>query len=375
MYLDYNASTAPDPEVVAAMMDALAEGAGNPSSGHEPGRRAARAVESARPEVASILGAHPDEIVFTSGGTESNNHVLKGLFHRAHGRPHFVTSAIEHPSIIEPCRFLERLGARVTYLPVDRSGRVSPDDVADAIDDDTVLVSVMHANNETGTIQPIREITAVARERGVLVHTDAAQSVGKIRTDVRELGVDLLSLAGHKLHGPKGVGALFVRRGVELEPLLHGGGHEAGRRSSTEAVPVIAGLGAACRVAESWIDSETIRSRRDQLWHGLRELLGEKVRVNGDPGARLPNTLHVSLLGEDASAILDRIPELAASTGSACHTGSEAPSGVLGAMGLGMDEARGALRLSVGRWTTEEEVEYAVERLARAVEAAPSMPR
>jgi cysteine desulfurase len=296
---------------------------GNPSSDHWAGRPARDAVEKARGQVAGLLGAEPGEVVFTSGGSEANNQALKGLFFANGGaNAHIITTQVEHPAILNPCHFLERLGARVTYLPVDGFGRVDPDGVRRAIKPETILISVMHANSEVGTIQPIEEISRIAREHDIPLHTDAAQSVGKIRTKVRELGVDLLSLAGHKLYGPKGVGALYVRTGIQLEPLIHGAGHEGGRRAGTENVLLNVGLGEACEVAESWTCNRSIEKLRDLFWSRLAQEFGDGVLLNGHPTERLPNTLNVSFLGRVGGDILHAMPDVAASTGSACHSGS-----------------------------------------------------
>ena len=361
IYLDYNASTPILPEVADAMRPWLDGHFGNPSSGHWAGEPARAAMESARAEVAALIGARADEVVFTSGASEANNHVLKGVVHAA-GRPapHLVVSIVEHPSIAEPCRFLERLGARVTRVGVDRTGRVDPAEVARALTPDTVLVSVMHANNEVGTIQPIAEIAALARARGALMHTDAAQSVGKIPVDVGALGVDLLSLAGHKLYAPKGVGALYVREGVALEPLVHGAGQERGRRAGTENVLLEVGLGAACRLARTHPCAPHLHALTDHLWRGLRDAFGDEVVLNGHPTERLPNTLNVGFVGRIGHEILARVPDLATSTGSACHTGSPTLSGVLAAMGVPPEIGLGAIRFSVGRPTTEAEIDQVV---------------
>ena len=365
IYLDYNASTPIAPAVAAAMRPLLDEGFGNPSSGHWAGHPARDAVGAARRHVALLLGCDPGEIVLTSGGSEANNHVIKGVALGGTNAPHIVTTAVEHPAILEPCRFVETLGARVTVVPVDGHGLVDPDDVRRAIAPDTVLVSVMHANNEVGTIQPIAEISRIAREHGVLCHTDAAQSAGKIPVRVRDLGVDLLSLAGHKLYAPKGVGALFVRRGVELTPLVHGGGHEEGRRAGTESALLATGLGAACLLAETDPCEHRLHGLRDRLWNGLRARLGDRVALNGHPTLRLPNTLNVGLTGRYGDEVLARMPEIAASTGSACHAGERALSPVLAAMGVPPAVGHGAVRFSVGRGTTLAEIDAAVERIAR----------
>jgi len=366
IYLDYNATTPLDPAVVQAMLPYLHEHFGNPSSAHAFGKRAREAVDQARGQVAGLLGAGPDEIVFTSGGSEASNHALKGVALGLQDA-HIITSAVEHPATLQPCAFLQRLGCRVTVLPVDRYGRVDPEDVRRALGRKTTLVSIMHANNEVGTLQPIREIAALAHERGALVHTDAAQSVGKLPVDVNELGVDLLSLAGHKVHAPKGVGALYVRRGVKLEPLIHGAGHESGRRAGTENVPYVVALGTACEVARRSLPQarERLRHLRDRLWDRLRDALGEAVVLNGHPDERLPNTLNVNFVGRVGAELLQAVPEVAASTGSACHEGAVCLSPVLQAMGVPAELGRGAVRLSVGRFTTDDEVDRAAQVLQR----------
>ena len=367
VYLDCNATTPIDPAVVDAMLPLLRDGFGNPSSIHEYGQRTHAAVDMARRQVAALLGAAAEEIVFTGGGTEASNHAIKGtilpLLHA--GRPAtIVTTTIEHPATLEPCAYLERLGATVRRIGVDRFGRVDMETMSTALDGAT-LVSVMHSNNEVGTLQPIREIAALSRARGVLVHTDAAQSLGKVPVDVDELGVDLLSLAGHKLYAPKGVGVLYVRRGVRLEPLLHGAGHEMGRRAGTENVPYIVGLGMACEIAKKHLAGATDRLRqlRDRLWNRLHGKLGEQIVLNGHPELRLPNTLNVSFVGHVGAELLAKTPSVAASTGSACHEGIVKLSPVLRAMGVEPEIGKGAVRLSVGRFTTEEEIERAADAL------------
>jgi cysteine desulfurase len=375
IYLDYNATTPLDPAVVDAMLPYLRDHFGNPSSAHAYGRTAHDAVDNARRQVAELLGAQPDEILFTGGGSEASNHAIKGAvfaklsgFFARWGRgAHVITTAVEHPATLQPCEFLKRLGCRVTILPVDAHGLVDPAAVRKALARDTTLVSVMHANNEVGTLQPIREIAAAARERGVLVHTDAAQSLGKVPVDVKELGVDLLTVAGHKLYAPKGVGVLFVRRGVKLENLIHGAGHEGGRRAGTENVPYAVALGKACAVARQSLPAATrhLQDLRDRLWRHLQEALGEKVVLNGHPTLRLPNTLNVIFVGHHGWELLEKVPEVAASTGSACHEGEFVCSPVLLAMGVSRPMARGAVRLSVGRFTTEDEIDRAAAALVR----------
>jgi cysteine desulfurase len=371
IYLDYNASTPVDPAVVAAMRPFLAGHYGNPSSGHWAATAAKAALETARGQVAALLGCHDDEVVFTSGGSEANNLALKGAFFALRDKgDHIVTTPIEHPAIIEPCRFLEGLGARVTYLPVDGTGRVDPDDVRKAITPRTVLVSIMHANNEVGTIQPIEDSARIAREHKVLFHTDAAQSVGKIATDVNELGIDLLSIAGHKVYAPKGVGALFVRRGASIEPLLHGAGHESGRRAGTESALLAVALGKACELARDLSSMHRVRALRDRFWQGLQQQFGDGVVLNGHSTHRLPNTLNVSFVGRIGVEILARLDGVAASTGSACHSGRIELSPVLQAMGVAPHVGMGAIRFSLGRSTTGDEIDAALERLTNVLALA-----
>ena len=368
IYLDFNASTPLSPEVARTMERMLHGPFGNPSSGHWAGRPASDAVEKARVQVSDLLRCSPQEVVFTSGGSESNNHALKGVFFtNKKDTAHIITTQIEHPAIFGPCRFLERLGAAVTYLSVDGFGRVDPDDVRRAITPQTVLVSIMHANNEVGTIQPISDISRITRERGILLHTDAAQSIGKIGTRVGELGVDLLSIAGHKCYGPKGVGALYIREGVRLEPLIHGAGHESGRRAGTENVLLNVGLGAASALAEHWVGMESVQQLRDLFWNLLQERFGNRIVLNGHPDARLPNTLNVGFVARVGSEILARMEGVAASTGSACHSGSVELSPVLKAMKVPPEIGMGAIRFSLGRTTTREEIEATVSQLTDAV--------
>jgi cysteine desulfurase len=368
IYLDFNASTPVAPEVAARMEAVLQEPFGNPSSDHWAGTSARDAVETARAEVAALIGCDAGEVVFTSGGSEANNHAIKGAFFATRlEHSHIITTQIEHPAVVGPCQFLERLGAKVTYTPVDAFGRIDPDDVRRAVTPDTILISVMHANNEVGTIQPIADIGRIAREHGILLHTDAAQSVGKIPIQVRELGVDLLSLVGHKLYGPKGVGALYVRAGVRLEPLIHGGGHESGRRAGTENVLLDVGLGAACELAESWIHRHTIRELRDLFWQQLHEAFDHNVVLIGHPTERLPNTLNVCFPGRIGAEILHALNGVAASTGSACHSGSVELSPVLTAMRVLPQVGMGAVRFSLGRTTTDREIETVVQSLKVAL--------
>jgi cysteine desulfurase len=367
IYLDHNATTPVHPTVVEAMLPYLREHFGNPSSGHVYGQRARHAVERAREQVASLLACQPDEIVFTSGGTEANNLAIRGVLERSSARRHIVTSTVEHPATARPCELVERQGVEVTRLAVDCSGLVLVEEARPFVRGDTALVTIMLAQNETGTLMPIAELAGLAHERGALVHTDAAQAVGKIRTRVADLGVDLLSVAGHKLYAPKGIGALFVRRGTSIAPVLVGAGHERGLRPGTENVPFIVGLGAACELAGADLDSEASRqqSLRDGLWKALREAI-PGISLNGHPTLRLPNTLNISFPGVRGSAVLTAAPEIAASTGSACHEGGEVASAVLLAMGIDAATALGAVRLSLGRSTTAQQVAAAAAALARA---------
>ncbi len=349
------------------MLPYLRDQFGNPSSNHRLGRAARCAVQNARGQVAALLRCDPDELVFTSGGTESNNLAIRGVTEALPDRRSVVTSVIEHPAVTAPCSWLERHGWRVTRAGVDAEGRVRPQEVAASIGPGTALVTVMHANNETGVVQPVGEIAQAARREGAVVHTDAAQSVGKLPVDVRDLGVDLLSLAGHKLYAPKGVGALYVRRGTPLLPLVLGATHERGLRPGTENVASIVGLGVACERARIGLDaeSERVRRLRDLLWEGLRGQV-PGVAMNGHRAERLHNTLSVRFPGVSGAALLAAAPELAASTGSACHGGQEEAPPVIVAMGIPPGEALGAVRLALGRGTTEAEVRRAATALAEA---------
>jgi cysteine desulfurase len=373
IYLDYNATTPLAAEVISAMQVLLDNAFGNPSSGHWAGSPARETVEQARAEVADLLNAAADEVVFTSGGSEANNAALKGAFFAgAESGKHIVTTAVEHPAVLEPCRYLERFGAEVTVLPVDGHGRIDPDDLRRAMTSRTVLVSIMHANNETGTIQPIAECADIIRDHGALLHVDAAQSIGKIPVDVQTLGVDLLSLAGHKFYAPKGIGALYVRRGIELHPLIHGAGHEHGRRAGTESALLTAALGQASVLARDLAPAEEIRALRDRFWQQLQAQFGERIVLNGHPEHRLPNTLNVSFVGRVGADILSAMPQIAASTGSACHAGRVELSPVLEAMGVPPEVGMGAIRFSLGRNTTSQEVDAVLSALTDTVAAMES---
>ena len=369
IYLDHNGTTPIAPEVAEAMLPFWESEFGNPSSGHAFGRIPREAVANARRQVADLLGCRPENIVFTSGGTEANNHALKGIVMAAHRGGHVITSAIEHPAVLEVCRFLERFGIETTSLPVDDSGLVSPEAVNDAIRPDTVLISIMHANNEVGTLEPIDAIAAIARANGIPMHTDAAQSVGKIATRVDDLGVDLLSVAGHKLYAPKGIGALYVRPGMTLENFCHGAGQEAGQRAGTENVALIVALGKACEIAAHDLDQNKAQMQhmRDRLHNGLVESVAG-VRLNGHPEERLPNTLSVSFQGVIADRLLAAIGDaIAASAGAACHADTVTISHVLQAMRVPEEWARGTVRFSVGVSTTTEDIDTALPVIIAAV--------
>jgi len=367
IYLDHNATTPVLPEVVDAMLPWLRQHFGNPSSNHVYGQRTRKAVATARQQVATLIGCVPDEIYFTSGGTESNNLAIRGVAAASPERTHIVTSVIEHPATEMPCRFLEEHGFRISRAGVDGMGMVRLNTIESWLSRDTALVTIMHANSETGTLQPIHKIAAMAHAHGALVHTDAAQTTGKINYSVAELGIDLLSIVGHKMYAPKGIGALFVRTGTAIEPQSLGGGHEHGLRSGTENVPYIVALGQACEIAREHGErtNQRIQQLRDELWKGLLEkILG--LQLNGHPDLRLPNTLNVRFPGVSGNAILEHAPEIAASTGSACHAEDESASAVIRAMGLSEAEALGSVRLTLGRGTTARDIAIAVKALRRA---------
>jgi len=367
IYLDYAATTPTRPEVVKAMLPYFADAFGNPSSIYSYGQEAKRAVEEARTKVAELIGARSEEIVFTSGGTEADNYALKGVaYANEHKGNHIITTAIEHHAVLAVCKFLERRGFRITYLPVDKYGLVAPDDVKKAITDKTILISVIHANNEVGTIEPVAEIGKIAREAGVYFHSDAVQTVGHIPVNVDELKVDLFSISGHKFYGPKGVGALYVRKGTRLVPLMHGGEQEKRRRAGTENVLAIVGLGKAVELAGREVakEAERLAYLRDKLIKGLGEKI-DHIRLNGHPTRRLPNNVNVSVdfvEGESMLLNLD-LEGICASTGSACSSASLEPSHVLLALGLPPEQAHGSLRFTLGRENTEADVERVLEVL------------
>jgi cysteine desulfurase len=371
IYLDYNATTPIAPEVFAAMRPYLEEQFGNPSSSHAYGTAAHDGVARARAEVASLLGCEPDEIVFTGAGSEANNLAIKGVaFARRAQGDHVITSAVEHPAVLTTCQYLvQRFGFRLTVVPVDSTGQVDPSDVERAIEPDTVLITIMHANNEVGTIQPIAAIAEIARRHGVTFHTDAAQSVGKIATRVDDLGADLLTVVGHKMYAPKGIGALYVRPGTPLDSLVHGAGHEGGLRAGTENVPYIVALGRAAALAAERLAAGSathLETLRDRLHRALKVSV-PGLTLNGHPIRRLPNTLNVSFPGVDGEALLAQTPLVAASTGSACHAGRTEPSSVLTAMGIERDRALGAVRISIGQPTTAAAIDTAAAALVESV--------
>ena len=371
IYLDHNATTPVLPEVVDAMLPYLRDHFGNPSSAHIYGKRAHDAVARGRRQVASLIGCEPEEIVFTSGGTEANNLAIVGTTQQA-ARRRLITSVIEHPATASPAAWLEQQGWQVVRAGVDLTGRVQLAQIEAALVEATALVTVMHSNNETGVLQPIKEVAAAAHRAGAFVHTDAAQSAGKVRISVAELGVDLLSLAGHKLYAPKGVGALYVRRQTPLCPFLRGAGHERGLRPGTENVASIVGLGAACEIAarDLTAEAERVRGLRDRLWQRMASEI-PALAINGHETDRLPNTLNVRFPGVSGTELLNATPEIAASTQSACHTGGESPSSVLLAMGLPAELALGAVRLTLGRSTTERLVDDAAAALVRSWRGLP----
>ena len=366
IYLDHNATTPLLPEVVDAMLPYLREHFGNPSSGHVYGARARAAVATARERVAALLGCDEDEILFTSGGTEANNLAIRGVVATLESR-RIVTTVVEHPATARPCAWLEKHGWRVTRVGVDADGRARVDEASNAIKSDTSLVTVMHSNNETGVLQPVAELAEIARGVGAIVHTDAAQSLGKVPVRVRELGVDLLSVAGHKLYAPKGVGALYVKRGTPLAPFVLGAGHERGMRPGTENVASIVGLGVACEAVGRDMQAVSTRMRRqcDMLWELLAQAI-PGLALNGHRSMRLPNTLNVRFPRATGDAVLAGAPEVAASTGSACHEGQESASAVILAMGVAPKDALGSVRLTLGRGTTDDDVLRAADVLVRS---------
>ncbi len=377
VYLDNNATTPVSPEVLEAMLPFFKENFGNPSSIHWAGREARKYLDISREQVANLLNCRPSEIVFTSSGTESDNFAIKGVAELLKDKGnHIITTRIEHPAVLNTCKYLETEGYRVTYLPVDSYGMVDPEDVKKAIDKDTILISIMWANNEIGNILPIEEIGKIAKERRIYFHTDAVQAVGKIPIDLKSVNVDLLSMSGHKIHAPKGVGVLYIKNGIKLMPLIHGGHHEKNRRAGTENLAGIVGLGKACEIAKQEFNEKNgyLTGLRDRLYNGIINNI-DNVKLNGHPVKRIPTTLNLSfefVEGEGLLLSLD-LEGIAASTGSACSSGSLEPSHVLTAMGIRPEIAQGAIRFSIGKYNTPEEIDYVIEVLPKIVERLRSM--
>lgn len=377
VYLDHNATTPTHPEVVKAILPYFKEVFGNASSVHQFGQQARKAIDEAREKIANFIGASPKEIVFTSGGTEANNLALKGVVYANEKKgKHIITSSMEHHAVLNPCKYLEKKGFKVTYLPVDKYGLVDPEEVRKAVTKETILISIIHANNEVGTIEPVTEIGKIAKEIGIYFHTDAAQTVGKIPVNVNELNIDLLSLSGHKIYGPKGIGVLYIRKGTRIQPLIQGGHHELNRRAGTENVPAIVGLGKAIEIAKATMEKESMRltNLRNKLCSGIGEKI-DYVRLNGHPGKRLPNTLNMSfefVEGESMILNLD-LKGIAVSTGSACTSGSLEPSHVLKAMRVDPAVAQGSIRFSLGKDNTEEDIDYVLEVLPEIVSRLRAM--
>ncbi len=370
IYLDYNSTTPVDEEVLEAMMPYFSKVYGNPSSGHWYGKEAKQAVNRAREQVAELIGSLPEEIVFTAGGSESNNFALKGVMYANLSRgKHLITSLIEHPAIMKPALYLEEMGFDISYAACNSFGEVGPEDVSRELKDSTVMVSVMYANNEVGTIQPIAEIGQLTRSKGIYLHTDASQAVGKIPVNVSEAKVDLLTLCGHKFYGPKGIGALYIRKGTNIESFIHGSGHEFGMRAGTENVPSLVGLGKAAEIARIKMNEEIKRLEelRDYFFSRLQNEIGQVV-LNGHPAKRLPNTLHVSFIGIAGPDILDQVPEICATTGAACADRAQQLSGVMKAMGVSEEIGMGSIRFSIGRKTTRDELDKAVSLLKTAIQ-------
>lgn len=368
IYLDYNASTPLAPEVVDAMQPLLHDYYGNPSTLHWAGKPVKELLNRAREQVAELIDCSPSEIIFTSGGSESNNLALKGFYFRNRNKGnHIITSKIEHPAIVNPCKFLEQTGAKITFVGVDRYGRVSPEEIEKAITKETILISIMHSNNEVGTLQPIKEIGEIAEKHRIVFHTDASQSVGKVPVNVNDLKVDMLTIAGHKLYAPKGIGALYIRDSIQLEPLIHGAGHEFGLRAGTENTLLAAGLGKACEIAKNQLGHHKIKDLTDYFWRQLKDEFGEHIVLNGHPEKRLPNTLNVSFVNKIGQDLLSAIPLLATSTGSACHAGNVKLSPVLKEMKVTEDVGMGAIRFSLGRYTTKDEIDQVLTWLKEIV--------
>ncbi|PCH61442.1 MAG: cysteine desulfurase NifS [SAR86 cluster bacterium] len=366
IYLDNNATTPIDAEVAAAMLPFITENYGNPSSSHAMGRQAKQAIDEARGQVAHLLNCHADEIVFTGSGSEANNTILKGVAQAfQHKGRHIITSQIEHPSVIETCKFLESTGFKLTYLPVNHYGEVEIEQLEKAISDETILVSIMHSNNETGTLQAIKEFAALCHSKDILFHTDASQSLGKVDLDIKSLAVDFLTLAGPKLYAPKGIGGFYIGNDITIPALVHGASHEQGRRAGTENVIFIVGLGKACEIAETTLRSAHMQQLTDYLHKGLEKIFGDRMQLNGHPVKRLPNTLNISFLDFNSIKIMQCLSDVAVSAGSACHADSTDISPVLAAMGLSTEAGLAAIRFSVGKQTSQQEIDIVLAKLAK----------
>lgn len=365
IYLDYNATTPINKEVADAMLPFIYGNYGNPSSTHELGLRAKKAVEQARAQVAELINCSPNEIVFTSGGSESNNAVIKGVAYTYRNKGnHIITSTIEHPAVLNPCKYLMGLDYHISHVPVDEYGIVKINELEKLIDSQTILISIMHSNNETGTLQPIKDISEICHKHGILLHTDASQSMGKVPIDAQYLGVDFLTIAGHKLYAPKGIGALYIRGGISIEPLIHGAGHESGRRAGTENIVFDVALGKACEIAAKELKNDYIKELTEYFYTGLKEIFGSRIKLNGHPEQRLPNTLNISFLGYIGHELLNGLGDVAASTGSACHSGLTTISPVLKSMNVTDEAGRGTVRFSLGRYTTKDEIDEVLGRLS-----------
>jgi len=364
IYLDHNSTTPIDKAVADAMMPYIYDNYANPSSSHPMGKAAKSAINHARIQVASLLNSHANDIVFTGSGSEANNTIIKGVAEvkKASGR-HIITSQIEHPSVIETCKYLETKGYQVTYLAVNQDGMVNVSDLEAALTQDTILVSIMHSNNETGTLQPIAELASASHKNGVLFHTDASQSIGKVAVDVLALEVDFLTLAGPKFYAPKGIGAFYIKQGIELPSLVHGAGHECGRRAGTENVIFIVGLGKASELAQQNLLSSHMLDLGQYFYRALKTQFGNKIQLNGDYEKRLPNTLNISFLGNTSAQVMAQLDGVAVSAGSACHAGSTSISPVLAAMGISQVAGIGAIRFSLGKNTTQAEIDSVLQKL------------
>ncbi len=370
IYLDYNATTPIDTEVAKAMQPYLTDYFGNPSSSHEFGIITKKAVEKARMQVSELLNCSPEEIIFTSGGTESNNYAIKGsAFYLKDKGKHIISSVIEHPAVTEVCSYLQTKGFEITYLEVDEYGMISLKDLEKAIRPDTILISIMHANNEIGTLQPISEISQIAKKYGIRFHSDAAQSIGKVRTNVQELGIDLMSVAGHKFYAPKGIGALYIRNGIKLEKFMHGANHEQNLRAGTENVLEIVGLGKAAEIAMRDYDKNYLhlKTMRDRLYKNIIKKLPD-IKLNGHPEYQLPNTLNISFPGIEANALLSELNGVAASAGAACHSEGIKISQVISALNIPTNIAQGTIRFSTGKYTTEKEIDDASKQIIETVQ-------